>query len=200
MFNLVALITAGGYLAVAGIIFAESGLLIGFFLPGDSLLFTAGFLASQGYLNIVVLVVLACIAAVAGDSLGYSIGKKFGRKIFTREDSIFFDKKHAERAEAFYKMHGGKAITLARFMPIVRTFAPVVAGIANMPYHTFFFYNVMGAFAWAAGVPLIGYFAGSYIPNVDHYLFPIILGILVLSILPGAIHFAIDHFKNQGQK
>lgn len=189
MFDLIPLIKAGGYLAVSGIVFAESGLLIGFFLPGDSLLFTAGFLASQGYLDISILVALCFVAAVVGDSVGYAIGKKLGPKIFVREDSFFFDKQHVHRAQAFYEKHGGKAITLARFIPIVRTFAPVVAGIGNMPYHTFFFYNIIGGLLWAVGLPLAGYFAGSMIPNVDRYLLPIILGIILLSISPGIVQF-----------
>lgn len=188
MFDLVTLIKAGGYITVGGMVFAESGLLVGFFLPGDSLLFTAGFLASQGYLDIAALCVISFIAAVVGDSVGYSIGKKLGPKIFTREKSIFFDKRHILRAQEFYKKHGGKAITLARFVPVVRTFAPVVAGVGDMPYPSFLFYNVMGAVVWAIGLPLAGYFAGAYIPNVDQYLLPIILGIIVVSVLPGAIH------------
>lgn len=186
--DLPTIIKTGGYIAVSGIVFAESGLLVGFFLPGDSLLFTAGFLASQGYINIALLVTLSFIAAVVGDSVGYSIGKKLGPKIFTRDNSLFFDKRHIHRAQSFYKKHGGKAITLARFVPVVRTFAPVVAGVGDMPYASFLFYNIIGACAWAVGVPLAGYFAGAYIPNVDHYLLPIILGIIILSILPGAIH------------
>lgn len=192
MFDLIPLIKAGGYLVVSGIIFAESGLLIGFFLPGDSLLFTAGFLASQGYLDISILIALCFVSAVVGDSVGYAIGKKLGPRVFVREDSFFFDKQHVHRAQMFYEKHGGKAITLARFIPIVRTFAPVVAGVGNMPYHTFFFFNIIGGLLWAVGLPLLGYYAGSYIPNVDRYLFPIIIGIVLLSISPGIVKFITD--------
>lgn len=188
MFDLVTLIKAGGYLAVGGIVFAESGLLIGFFLPGDSLLFTAGFLASQGFLDIRLLILICFVAAVVGDSVGYAIGRKLGPALFTREDSLFFNKEHVQRAHAFYLKHGGKAITIARFMPIVRTFAPVVAGIGNMDYGRFLFYNIVGAVAWAIGLPLVGYYAGAFIPNVDRYIIPIVLGIIVLSISPGIWH------------
>lgn len=188
MFDVVSVVKAGGYLAVGGIIFAESGLLIGFFLPGDSLLFTAGVLASQGYLDIAVLIIITFGAAVIGDTVGYLFGKKMGPKIFTRDQSIFFDKQHIIRAQKFYDHHGGKAITLARFMPVVRTFAPIVAGVGKMSYKSFASYNVLGALLWAVGLPLVGFFAGSYIPDVDKYLLPIVAGILLLSVSPAIIH------------
>lgn len=198
MLDVVTLIKAGGYLAVGGIVFAESGLLIGFFLPGDSLLFTAGVLASQGYIDIAVLIIITFAAAVIGDTVGYLFGKKMGPKIFSREDSVFFDKKHIARAQKFYNHHGGKAITLARFMPVVRTFAPIVAGVGNMSYRAFISYNILGALLWAVGLPLIGFFAGSYIPDVDKYLFPIIIGILLLSVSPAFVH-AIRHKSDRDQ-
>jgi membrane-associated protein len=198
MFDLISIIKVGGYLAVGGIVFAESGLLVGFFLPGDSLLFTAGFLASQGYLNIVALIIVTFVAAVVGDTVGYLFGKKVGPKIFTRDESIFFDKQHIARAQKFYDAHGGKAVTLARFMPVVRTFAPIVAGVGQMPYRSFVFYNVLGALLWAVGLPLIGFFAGSYIPNVDKYLMPIIAGILLLSVSPAIVHL-IRHKQDRDQ-
>ncbi len=198
MFDLISIIKVGGYLAVGGIVFAESGLLVGFFLPGDSLLFTAGFLASQGYLNIVALIIVTFVAAVVGDTVGYLFGKKVGPKIFTRDESIFFDKQHIARAQKFYDAHGGKAVTLARFMPVVRTFAPIVAGVGQMPYRSFVFYNVLGALLWAVGLPLIGFFAGSYIPNVDKYLMPIIAGILLLSVSPAILHL-IRHKHDRDQ-
>ena len=188
MFDIISIIKVGGYVAVGGMVFAESGLLVGFFLPGDSLLFTAGFLASQGYLNIGALIAITFVSAVAGDTVGYLFGKKVGPKIFTRDESIFFDKQHITRAQKFYDAHGGKAITLARFMPVVRTFAPIVAGVGQMPYRSFIFYNVLGALLWAVGLPLVGYFAGSYIPDVDKYLLPIIAGILFLSVSPALFH------------
>ncbi len=188
MFDLVAFIKTAGYLGVGGVVFVESGLLVGFFLPGDSLLFTAGFLASQGYLEITTLIFVTFVCAVVGDSVGYSFGARVGPKIFTRDDSLFFDKKNVERAHLFYQKHGGKAITLARFMPVVRTFAPVVAGVGGMHYGTFLFYNVIGALAWAVGLPLVGYYAGALIPGVDAYIIPIVIGIIVVSVSPALYH------------
>ena len=189
MFDLVALIKAAGYLGIFGIIFAESGLLIGAFLPGDSLLFTAGFLASQGYLNILILVFISFIGAVTGDGVGYWLGREFGPKVFTRKDSLFFSKDHVERAHIFYKKYGGRAIILARFIPVGRTLAPIIAGVGGMHYPTFLFYNVIGGAIWAVGLPLAGFYLGSVIPNADRYLVPIVVGIIAISVLPGLIHF-----------
>ena len=176
-----------GYLGIFAIVFAESGLLIGFFLPGDSLLFTAGFLASQNVFDIRILALLCFIAAVIGDSVGYAIGHKFGRKLFRRPDSFFFHPDHLIRAEKFYEEHGKKTIILARFLPVIRTFAPVVAGIGNMKYRTYLAYNIIGGFLWAVLLPLAGYYLGKTIPDVDKYLLPIIGLIIVLSVLPQAI-------------
>ncbi len=187
-FDLLQIVKTFGYLGVWGIIFAESGLLIGFFLPGDSLLFTAGFLASQGLLNIYLLVVGAFICAVLGDNVGYATGKKFGPRLFRKEDSRFFHKKHLVSAQNFYTKHGKKTIVLARFLPIVRTFAPIVAGIGTMNYRTFFAYNLVGGLLWTFGITLLGYFLGQVIPDVDKYLLPIILGIVVVSIAPSIFH------------
>ena len=187
-FDLTALIKTIGYLGVFGFIFAESGLLIGLFLPGDSLLFTAGFLASQGYLDISVLVAGSVISAILGNSVGYAFGYRVGRRLFQREDSLIFQKRHLERAEVFYERHGGKAVVISRFMPIIRTFAPIVAGMGTMGYGRFLAFNVFGALLWAGGVTLSGYYLGSLIPDVDRYLLPIIAAILIVSILPSAIH------------
>ncbi len=186
--DLVALIKAAGYLGLFAIIFAESGLFIGFFLPGDSLLFTAGFLASQGFLNIWFLAPLVFLAAILGDNFGYAFGKKAGPAIFSREDSLIFHKDHVERARVFYEKHGAKTLVLARFLPVIRTFAPILAGVGQMHYRTFFFYNVLGGFFWAIGMTWLGYFLGATIPGVDKYLIPIILGIIVISSLPTLIH------------
>lgn len=183
--NLIPIIGPPG---VAAIVFAESGLLIGFFLPGDSLLFTTGFLASQGVLSIGWLIGLAFPAAVIGDSVGYSFGYRLGRRLYQRPDSRFFRRKDLLRAEEFYRKHGGKAIVLARFLPVVRTFAPIVAGTAAMPYRNFLTYNVIGGALWAIGLPLAGYFLGSLIPDVDKYLLPIIGAIIVISLLPTVFH------------
>ncbi|HEY9881105.1 MAG TPA: VTT domain-containing protein [Leptolyngbyaceae cyanobacterium] len=180
--NLPELIKSFGYLGVWGIVFAESGLLIGFFLPGDSLLFTAGFLASQNLFNIWLLVIGAFICAVLGDSVGYVTGHRFGRRLFTKEDSWLFHKDHLVKAERFYEKYGSKTIVLARFLPIIRTFAPIVAGIGSMQYRLFLSFNLLGGLLWTGGITLLGYFLGSVIPNVDHYLLPIIVLIVVLSI------------------
>ena len=186
--DLVKIIEAVGYLGIFAIVFAESGLFFGVFLPGDSLLFTAGFLASQGFFDIKILSLLTFVAAVLGDNVGYVFGKKVGPLIFKREDSFWFHKRYLEEARRFYEKHGGKTIILARFLPIIRTFAPIVAGVGVMRYKTFFFYNVLGGFFWAIGVTATGFFLGSAIPNVDRYLFPIILLIILISLLPSAIH------------
>ncbi len=192
LFDLEALIKTTGYVGITGIVYAESGLLVGALLPGDSLLFTAGFLASQGYLNIWLLCLLVFIAAVAGDNTGYEIGKRFGPRVFKHKESLFFRKDYVEKSERFYKKHGGKTIILARFTPIVRTFAPLLAGVGKMKHSTFFFYNVIGAFIWGVGVSLLGYFLGKAIPNIDSYLLPIIAVIIFISLLPTGIHILRD--------
>ncbi len=191
-FDLVEIIKTAGYLGVFLIVFLESGLLIGFFFPGDSLLFTAGFLASQGFLDIKILILGCFISAVAGDSIGYYIGKTLGPKIFTRENSIFFHKKHLERAQKFYDKHGGKTIILARFVPVIRAFAPVVAGVGTMDYKKFVTYNLIGGVLWAIGVTSAGYYLGSLIPDVDKYLLPIVGLIIIASVLPGLHHMLTD--------
>lgn len=165
-----ALIQSGGLLLVTLIIFAESGLLIGFFLPGDTLLFTAGFFAAQGKLPLGWLILCTTIAAIVGDNVGYTIGERTGPRIFRKKDGMFFRQDYIEKAEDFYERHGGKTIILARFVPVVRTFAPVVAGVGKMPRKRFFFYNVIGGVLWAAGVTLLGYWLGSKIPNIVRHL------------------------------
>jgi membrane-associated protein len=195
--DLPTLIRAVGYLGVAALVFAESGLLIGFFLPGDSLLFTAGFLASQGVLQITPLALLCFVAAVLGDSTGYAIGHGLGRRLYARSDSRLFRREHLARAEAFFARHGGKAIVLARFVPVVRTFVPVVAGAGAMPYRQFIGFNVLGGFLWAVGVAAAGYFLGSAIPGVDRYLLPIIAAIVVVSVLPAAWEWRRAHRSAQ---
>ncbi len=185
--DLVSLIHAVGLFGIFAIVFAESGLLFGFFLPGDSLLFTAGFLASQGYINIWILAGGSFVAAVLGDNVGYAFGKRVGPRIFTRERSLFFRPEYLLRARHFYERHGGKALILARFMPAMRTFAPILAGVGAMDYPRFFTYNVIGGALWALGLPLIGYTLGNVVPNIDRYLIPIILGIIVLSSIPSII-------------
>lgn len=183
-FDIPALVQTAGYVGLFAIVFAESGLFFGFFFPGDSLLFTAGLLASQGLLNIYVLVGLMTLGAILGDSVGYWFGKSVGPKIFTREDSFFFNKRHIERTQHFYAKYGPKAVVLARFVPVVRTFTPILAGVGTMPYRLFLRYNIIGGILWGTGVTLLGYFLGSAIPSAEKYLLPIILGIIAVSFIP----------------
>jgi membrane-associated protein len=193
-----ALISAVGVLGIAAIVFAESGLLIGFFLPGDSLLFTAGFLTNVEILktNIHLLVIILFVAAVAGDSVGYTFGRRVGRKLFTRPNSRLFKQENIQKAEAFYEKHGGKTIILARFMPIVRTFAPVVAGVGNMSYKTFLAYNLVGGLLWAGGLTYAGYFLGSWFTSlgldIDQVILPVVVIIILLSISPAIVHLLKD--------
>jgi membrane-associated protein len=186
-------IEVGGYLFLFAIIFAETGLLIGFFLPGDSLLFIAGaFVALHpASMNLYLLLVLLCIAAIAGDATGYVIGRRFGRRLFERPDSRFFKREHLLKTEAFYAKHGPKTIVLARFVPIVRTFAPTVAGVAGMPYSQFVFYNVTGGIGWICSMTLLGYFFGN-IPILKEHLELLVLGIIFLSILPMIVHWLAE--------
>lgn len=187
-FDLIELIKTFGYLGVFGILFAESGLFVGFFLPGDSLLFTAGFLASQGFLNIQVLTIGGFISSVAGVAVGYAFGQKFGKRLFNRPNSLLFHKDNLLKAQEFYKKHGGLAIILTRFMPIIRTFVPIAAGIADMPYPSFMLFTIIASLIWAVGLSLAGFLLGNSIPNVDHYLLPIIVLIIIISILPSLVH------------
>jgi membrane-associated protein len=185
--------------AIWGILFAESGLLVGFFLPGDTLLFAAGFLASQGILNIGILLVGSAIAAIVGDNVGYFTGNRFGRKLFTKESSWFFDPEHLVKAQEFYDKHGKLTIILARFVPIIRTFAPIVAGIGRMNYPIFVTYNIVGGLLWTIGVTLLGYFFGQLIPDIDKIILPVIVGVMVITLLPSIFHIIKERskFKNK---
>ncbi len=174
-----------GLIGVIVIIFLETGVFFGFFFPGDSLLFTAGFLASQGYISFPILLVGTFVAGVVGDSVGYAFGNKIGPKLFSREESLFFNKKHIKRAQDFYDKYGKKTIILARFMPIVRTFAPIVAGVGNMQYRTFVLFNIIGGFLWTWSMLWLGYGLGSLIPDPDKYVLPVIVIIIVVSAFPG---------------
>lgn len=175
-------------MGLAFIIFAETGLLIGIFLPGDSLLFAAGLIASSGFFKIVPLVLIVVMAAIIGDSVGYWFGKQAGSRLFAREDSRFFKKEYVERTEIFYQKYGGRAVILARFVPIVRTLAPMLAGISSMPYRTFLVYNIVGGVLWGVSMTMLGYSLGSVIPESETYIIPISLIIVVLSFLPIAIN------------
>jgi membrane-associated protein len=202
--NIRVLVEAIGLFGVYFVIFAESGLLIGFFLPGDSLLFTAGFLSSPSIkmLQFWPLVLGAWLAAVLGDNVGYEFGKRAGKSLFRREKSFLFNPENVMKAQEFYEKHGGKAITLARFMPVIRTFAPVVAGIGHMDHKKFTFFNFIGGTLWVWGMTLGGYFLGSVIPekDVDKYLLPIILLIVLLSVLPPLIHLYRENKRSWTEK
>lgn len=173
-----------GYPGLFAAVFAETGLFFMFFLPGSSMLFTAGLLASHGLFNVWILLPLITLAAILGDNVGYWFGTKVGPTLFKREDSRFFRKSHVEKTRAFYEKHGVIAIVLARFVPIIRTFAPILGGIAGMRYRTFFIYNVVGGVLWGAGVTFAGYFLGETFPQVDRYITPIIAAIIITSFIP----------------
>lgn len=193
-FELVDFIIQFSWIGVALVIFAESGLLFGFFLPGDTLLFTTGLLVQAGIvkIDINVLVTILFAAAALGDSVGYAFGNKIGRRLYQKPDSRLFKKAHLEAAEKFYAKYGGKTVIFARFIPAIRTFAPVVAGASNMRYRTFLLFNVIGAFLWAVGVTYLGYLLGEQFERmgleVDHVLLPMVALILFLSVLPAIIH------------
>ena len=190
------LVMAAGYTGMTVIIFAETGLLIGFFLPGDSLLVSAGLLGSQGLIDVWLLGVILSVAAVVGDTVGYGIGKASGPRLFTRENSLLFNRKHLMRAHEFYARHGGKTIIIARFMPIIRTFAPVVAGMGDMQYSRFIAYNLVGGVAWVWSMLLIGLFLGRTFPGVASHIELIIIVIVFLSILPALV----ARYKSKSEK
>ena len=178
------LIRWGGYVLLVGIVFTETGLLVGFFLPGDSLLITAGLVAAAGGLDIWWLNVLLIAAAVSGDSVGYAIGARIGPRLFTREKSWLFNPRHVERTREFYARHGAKTIVIARFVPIIRTFAPVVAGVGQMSYRRFLVYNVAGGVGWVVGMTWAGYLLGNVVPNIDRHIHIVVIVVIVLSVIP----------------
>lgn len=181
--NLEELIKWGGLTVLIIIVFAETGLLIGFFLPGDSLLITAGLIAAQGFLDINVLIASLTIAAIVGDQVGYLFGKKTGPKLFKREKSLLFDKDHLLKAKEFYEKYGGRAIIYARFVPFARTFAPIVAGVGQMNYRKFVFFNIFGGIFWVFSMCLLGYFFGN-IPFIKKNFEYVIIGVILLSLTP----------------
>lgn len=183
--SLDALIRWGGYTVLVAIVFVETGLFA--FLPGDSLLITAGLVAAAGHLNIWALNVFLSVAAVAGDNVGYAIGARIGPRLFTREKSGFFNPAHLERTRRFYARHGAKTIVIARFVPIVRTFAPIVAGVGQMPYRRFVLYNVIGGVGWVLSMTWAGYLLGQMVPNIDRHIHVLVIVVIVLSLVPIAI-------------
>jgi membrane-associated protein len=197
--DLPALIKWAGYFGLTAIVFAETGLLVGFFLPGDSLLVTAGLVSARGMLNVYTLGLLLNVAAAAGNSFGYFIGHMTGPKIFTREDSLLFSKKNVFRAQEFYAHHGRKAIVLAQFIPIIRTFSPVVAGVGQMPYRQFVVISVLGTILWVWSMLFTGYFLGTYIPGIDKHIEILVMTVIFVSILPAIICWWREKRKTAAQ-
>lgn len=194
--KLKALVLWGSYPVLAGMIYSETGLFIGFFLPGDSLLVTAGILAGQGYLNIGLLYLLLSAAAILGDNTGYWIGRKTGPVIFSRPKSLLFNPEHITRAQRFYDKYGGKTVVLARFLPLFRTFAPIVAGVGRMRYKRFLTFSVLGGIAWITSVSSLGFFIGR-IPGVNRYLHLVIAIVIVVSFIPGAVEFLVERRRSK---
>jgi membrane-associated protein len=195
IYDVESLVRVGGLITLAVIVFVETGLLVGFFLPGDSLLVTAGVFAARGDLNIWTLNVALSLAAIIGDSVGYSIGRKAGPKIFTRENSLFFHRKHLVTTKEFYDRHGPFTIVIARFVPIIRTFAPVVAGVGRMHYRKFVTYNVCGGILWVMSTTFAGYFLGSVVPKIEERIHVVIAIVIFVSLLPIILKFARERWK-----
>jgi membrane-associated protein len=186
------LIQSGGLIAIALIIFLESGMMVGFFFPGDTLLLSAGVLAAQGQFPIAVTVIVIAVAAILGDNTGYTLGKVMGKRIFKKKDGILFRQEYIERAEKFYEKHGAKTMLIAHFVPIVRSFAPLVAGVGHMNRAQFALYDAIGVSAWAVIVTLLGYWFGSRIPNLDSYILPVVVAVMVISFAPVLWHLFGD--------
>jgi membrane-associated protein len=193
------LIQSGGLLLLAILIFAESGMLIGFFFPGDTLLLSAGIFAAQGKLSLAAVILVVALAAIAGDNVGYTIGKQAGQRLFRKPDGLFFRHEYVERAEKFYDRFGAKAMLLAHFLPIIRTFAPVVAGIGKMPRAKFAIFDAIGDTAWAIILTLIGYYFGSKIPNIDHYILLIVVIVVIASFGPMLFHLTQALLKKRSR-
>jgi membrane-associated protein len=185
--NLPELVRWAGLFGLTAIVFSETGLLVGVFLPGDSLLVTAGLLSARGYLNVYHLVPALTLAAIVGNTVGYFIGRASGPRIFNRENSLFFNKKHAIRAHDFFAKHGRKTVVIAQFMPIIRTFSPVIAGVGGMSFRDFMTFNILGAFCWIWSMVGIGFFLGSYIPGIDQHIEIVVVVVVFISLLPALI-------------
>jgi membrane-associated protein len=195
IYNVPELIRMGGLIGLVVVVFAETSLMVGFFLPGDSLLVTAGLFAAKGDLNIVWLNLAVMAAAILGDATGYWIGRRAGHALYSRPNSFFFRKQHLIKTHEFYEKHGGKTIVIARFVPIIRTFAPVVAGAAEMGYRQFATYNIVGGIGWVASMTLTGYFLGRAVPDIDKHIHIVVAVVIFLSLLPGIISIAREKMK-----
>jgi membrane-associated protein len=188
MFDVSHLIQTGGLLLIALVIFGESGMFIGFFFPGDTLLLTAGIFAGQGKLSLASVILVVALAAIAGDNVGYHIGKRFGRRLFKRQDSLFFRREYVQRAEDFYEKYGTRTMLFAHFLPIIRTFAPPVAGVGDMKYKLFVPFDAIGCTAWAISVTLVGYWFGGKIPNIDRYIVLAVVAVMIITLGPTIYH------------
>lgn len=192
MFDVNHLIQVGGLALIAAVIFAESGMMIGFFFPGDTLLFSAGILAASGKLNIVSVLITIGLAAIAGDNVGYQIGKSLGPRLFRKKDGLIFRKEYINRAEAFYEKYGSKTMLLAHFVPVVRSFAPVTAGAGKMPRKLFILFDAIGDIAWTLLITLLGYYLGSRIPHVEKYIEPVLILVVLVFLTPTLYHVFKD--------
>lgn len=188
MFDIAHIIQSGGLILIGLIVFAESGMFVGFFLPGDTLLLTAGIFAAQGKLSVTAVILVVAIAAMLGDNLGYWIGRRYGRHLFEKEDGIFFSRQHLRQAERFFERFGNKTMMLSHFVPVVRTFAPPVAGAAKMPRSKFIPYDAIGCISWAVIVTLIGYWFGGKIPDIDHYILIAVAAVMLITLGPSVWH------------
>jgi membrane-associated protein len=188
MFNVSDIIQSGGLLLIALIIFAESGMFVGFFFPGDTLLLSAGVFAAQGKLSLPAIIVVVALAAIAGDNIGYHIGKRYGRRLFRKPDGVIFRQEYVQRAEKFYERFGSRTMLIAHFVPVVRTFVPPVAGVARMDYPKYVIFDAIGDTAWAVGVTLIGYWFGTKIPNIDHYILLAVGAVMIITLGPTFYH------------
>jgi membrane-associated protein len=198
VYNVPELIRIGGLIGLILIVFAETGLLVGFFLPGDSLLITAGLFAARGDFNIATLNLTLAAAAIVGDATGYWLGKRTGEALYSRPDSFFFRRDHLRITHEFYEKHGGKTIVMARFMPIVRTFAPMVAGVAQMGYRQFATYNIVGGVLWVMSMTLGGYYLGHAVPNIEQNIHYVIAVVIFISLLPPGIAWLRVKLRQRG--
>ena len=190
MLNVSDIIQSGGLLLIAAIIFAESGMFVGFFFPGDTLLLTAGIFAAQGKMSLPLVIIVVAVAAIAGDNTGYHIGKRYGRRLFRKPDGLIFRQEYVQRAERFYERFGSRTMLIAHFVPVVRTFVPPVAGVARMDYPKFVLFDAIGDIAWALIVTSVGYWFGTKIPNIDHYIILAVVAVVVITLGPTVYHLA----------
>lgn len=188
MLNVSDIIQSGGLLLIAAIIFAESGMFVGFFFPGDTLLLTAGIFAAQGKMSLPLVIIVVAMAAIAGDNTGYHIGKRYGRRLFRKPDGLIFRQEYVQRAERFYERFGSRTMLIAHFVPVVRTFVPPVAGVARMDYPKFVLFDAIGDIAWALIVTSVGYWFGTKIPNIDHYIILAVVAVVVITLGPTVYH------------